>query len=73
MSKKVKKVLVEVPHRISGFFEIVDEINGVKLTEPERIGSRGAGFCLSAVGKTEINIEKNKKTDEILIEIYING
>ena len=57
MAKRIKKVIVEVPHRISGFFEIVDKINGVKIDDPEKIGSRGAGFCLSAKGKTEISVE----------------
>jgi len=68
-----RKVIVEIPHRISGFFEIVDEINGVKINDPERIGSRGAGFCLSAVGKTEILIETLENKDNIEIEISING
>jgi len=67
-----KKVIVEVPHRISGFFEIVDEIDGKKIEDPEKIGSRGAGFCLSAVGKSEIIIESLEKNEDFLIEIYIN-
>jgi pantoate kinase len=66
-------VLVEVPHRISGFFEIVDEINGVEIRDPEKIGSRGAGFCLSAIGKTEIITEDCEKEGENKIEIFING
>ena len=73
MSKRNKKVIVEIPHRISGFFEIVDEISGIKIENPEKIGSRGAGFCLSAVGKTEIKIEKLEKRECNEIEIYING
>jgi len=36
MSKRIKKVIVKVPHRISGFFEIVDKINGVKIKDPEK-------------------------------------
>ena len=52
MAVSKKKIIVEVPHRISGFFEIVDEINGVMIEDPQKIGSRGSGFCLSAVGKT---------------------
>ncbi|MFX1385523.1 MAG: pantoate kinase [Promethearchaeota archaeon] len=67
-----KKVIVEVPHRISGFFEIVDEIDGKKIEDPEKIGSRGAGFCVSAVGKSEIIIELLEKNEGFLIEIYIN-
>ena len=73
MSKRIKKVIVKVPHRISGFFEIVDKINGVKIKDPEKIGSRGAGFCVNAVGKTEIILRFLDKSSEFEIEIYING
>ena len=73
MNKEKEKVIVEVPHRISGFFEIVDEANGVKIKEYEKIGSRGAGFCLSAVGKTEISIEYKEKQENFESRIYING
>ena len=52
------KIIVEVPHRISGFFEIVDQVNGVKLDNPEMIGSRGAGFNISALGRTEVIVEE---------------
>ena len=54
MSRRVKKVTIEIPHRISGFFEIVDKLKGTDIEDPLRIGSRGAGFCLNAKGKTEI-------------------
>jgi pantoate kinase len=67
------EVIVEVPHRISGFFEIVDEINGTKIVNPERIGSRGAGFNLSAVGRTKIKVEELSKVDTHQIEIFINN
>ncbi|MFX1488345.1 MAG: hypothetical protein ACFFBI_04300 [Promethearchaeota archaeon] len=67
-----RKVVVEVPHRISGFFEIVDEIEGMKITNPEKIGSRGAGFNLSAVGRTKILVEKLDKMDNHEITIFIN-
>ncbi|MFX0022831.1 MAG: pantoate kinase [Candidatus Hermodarchaeota archaeon] len=73
MSKKTKKIIVEVPHRISGFFEIVDKINGVKISDPERIGSRGAGLCLSAKGKTEVITENLTSDNEFKVNIYING
>ncbi|MFX0039052.1 MAG: pantoate kinase [Promethearchaeota archaeon] len=73
MSKGIKKVIIEVPHRISGFFEIVDKVNGVKIRDPERIGSRGAGFCLSAKGKTEIIGEILNSNDDFKVKIYING
>jgi len=73
MSKRIKKVIVEIPHRISGFFEIVDKINGVKIMDPEKIGSRGAGFCVNAVGKTEVFIQNLEDKDEFETVIYING
>lgn len=73
MSKRIKRVTIKVPHRISGFFEIVDKINGVKIKDPERIGSRGAGFCVNAVGKTEIVSQVIDRNDEFKVDIYING
>ena len=69
----VKKVILEVPHRISGFFEIVDEIKGTKIENPEHIGSRGAGFNLSALGRTEILIEDLDKGDISHCVIKINN
>jgi pantoate kinase len=72
MFEKIKKVVVKVPHRISGFFEIVDSINGIIINNPEKIGSRGAGFCVNAIGKTEISIENLDNNKESNVEIYIN-
>ena len=72
MSKN-RRVRVEIPHRISGFFEIVDEINEIKIKDPEKIGSRGAGFCLSAVGKTDVMVETLERDKGFEIEIIING
>jgi pantoate kinase len=72
ISKRFKKIITEIPHRISGFFEIVDEINEVKIKDPERIGSRGAGFCVNAFGKTEIITEEIENYNVIEVEIYIN-
>ncbi len=68
----MKKVIVKVPHRISGFFEIVDEFKGVKIKDPERIGSRGAGFNLNSFGTTEINIEESNDKFRTEYKIYIN-
>lgn len=73
MSINKKKITVEVPHRISGFFEIVDKINGIKIINPERIGSRGAGFNLNAIGRTTIEIEKLRKSKNSKCIIYINN
>ncbi|MFX0026686.1 MAG: pantoate kinase [Candidatus Hermodarchaeota archaeon] len=67
------KVIVEVPHRISGFFEIVDEINGIKINNPERIGSRGAGFNLNSFGRTEIIFEEIEDLKQFECQIYINN
>ena len=67
-----REVVVEVPHRISGFFEIVDEIDGKKIKDPERIGSRGAGFNLSVVGRTRIVVEGLDKSSDQKISIFIN-
>ncbi|TXT63563.1 MAG: Pantoate kinase [Promethearchaeota archaeon] len=70
-----KKIIIKVPHRITGFFEILDTKNGIKLENPEKIGSRGAGFTLSAMGTTKIISERigKKNRDPSSCEIYING
>ena len=65
-------ITIQVPHRISGFFEIVDEINGKKILEPVNIGSRGAGFNLSGLGSTTITLEKLPKDEHSTCSIYIN-
>ena len=67
------KVIVEIPHRISGFFEIVDEINGRKINNPEKIGSRGAGFNLNSFGRTEIIFEEIEDLKQNYCQIYINN
>ncbi len=67
------KVIVEVPHRISGFFEIVDEINGIKINNPEKIGSRGAGFNLNSFGRTEIILEEHEDLNQDFCQVYINN
>lgn len=72
-SKDSKEVIVEVPHRISAFFEIVDKINDRKISNPEKIGSRGAGFNVSAVGRTRILIKDVDKKDKLGLNIYINN
>lgn len=73
MSVNKSEILVKVPLRISGFFQIVDEINGVKIKNPEKIGSRGAGFCLTACGYTRISIQDIESSKENKVEIFING
>ncbi|MHA1914432.1 MAG: pantoate kinase [Promethearchaeota archaeon] len=73
MAPYKKEVIVDVPHRISGFFEIIDEINGKKISNPIKIGSRGAGFNLSAVGMTKIKVEELNDAEDKEIEIFINN
>ncbi|MBY9020374.1 MAG: hypothetical protein KGD67_04895 [Candidatus Lokiarchaeota archaeon] len=72
MARITNKIIVEVPHRISGFFEIVDKENGILIKNPENIGSRGAGFNVSGVGKTVISYKKLEKEEESQCSIYIN-
>ncbi len=72
MVSSTNKIIVEVPHRISGFFEIVDKENGIPIENPEKIGSRGAGFNVSGVGKTVISYNKLEKEEESQCTIYIN-
>ena len=72
MVTNTNKIIVEVPHRISGFFEIVDKRNGISIVNPEKIGSRGAGFNVSGVGKTVISYKKLEKEEESQCSIYIN-
>ena len=72
MVSNTNKIIVEVPHRISGFFEIVDKENGIPIKNPEKIGSRGAGFNVSGVGETVISCKKLEKEEESQCSIYIN-
>ncbi len=72
MVTNTNKIIVEVPHRISGFFEIVDKENGIPIKNPEKIGSRGAGFNVSGVGETVISYEKLEKEEESRCTICIN-
>jgi pantoate kinase len=72
MVSNTNKIIVEVPHRISGFFEIVDKKDGVSIDNPEKIGSRGAGFNVSGVGKTVLSCRKLEKEKESQCTIYIN-
>lgn len=73
MNIEKKIIHVSVPHRISGFFEIVDKRNKKKIVEPKNIGSRGAGFNLSALGKTTIEVEIKPKDARNEYHISING
>jgi pantoate kinase len=70
MPLKSKEISIRVPHRISGFFQIVDEINGQKIQNPEKIGSRGAGLTLTGYGYTKVSIDESEVNK---FEIIING
>ncbi len=72
MANTTNKITIEVPHRISGFFEIVDKKNGKKINNPEQIGSRGAGFNVSGKGRTDLSFENLEKGKESCCTIYIN-
>ncbi|TFF98633.1 MAG: hypothetical protein EU547_00935 [Promethearchaeota archaeon] len=72
MKNLINKVTVKVPHRLTGFFEIVDTKRGQKISDPEHIGSRGAGISLSALGKTTLTSIESKSSSEPICEIYIN-
>ena len=73
MSNKEVKVIVKVPHRISGFFEIVDKLNGIKIEDPQLVGSRGAGFNINNFGITEITSQEPKDPSCSTCQIFING
>jgi pantoate kinase len=66
-------ITVEVPHRISGFFEIVDHSLPPEpaLDDLASIGSRGGGPCLSACGTTRVDIDPDGEPGSV--SISING
>nr|MDO8111434.1 hypothetical protein [Candidatus Sigynarchaeota archaeon] len=68
-----RKVTVDVPHRISGFFEIVDHKlpKDYSLNDLLTIGSRGGGPCLSECGVTSIEINEREKPGSM--KVFING
>jgi pantoate kinase len=73
MTAKKKKTIIKIPHRLTGFFEIINTKNGDRLENPEEIGSRGAGISLSAMGKTSITSEHLEGIKEPVCDIFING
>ncbi|MHA1820846.1 MAG: GHMP family kinase ATP-binding protein, partial [Promethearchaeota archaeon] len=67
-------VYVRVPHRISGFFQIVESGGGRPVSDISKVGSRGGGPSLSAYGITKVKIEEILQNDEpSSCKIYING
>ena len=73
MNFNKKRVSVKIPHRISGFFEIVDSEDNKRITSPERIGSRGAGFNLGSFGTTTVSYRKNSSLKKNSCKVHING
>lgn len=73
LAPMAKEIKVVVPHRISGFFEIVDHEYPEEPTidDLSTIGSRGGGPCLSLGGITRIIVEE--KEGDAAYEIQING
>ncbi len=70
----LKEVFIKIPHRISGFFQMMNPVNDLKKKQPSQIGSCGGGPSLTAYGKTHIKLLDNSNTDNSLnYEIWING
>jgi pantoate kinase len=68
---RYKSVEVWVPHRITGFFQIVDTGSERLLADQARMGSRGGGPSLTAYGKTKLILTPNRITKS-KIKIFIN-
>lgn len=59
------------PGGISSFFEIVDrEADGSPISDPLRIGARGGGFVIGKGVKTEVKVQKKRRSN---ITVYLNG
>ncbi|TFG19622.1 MAG: hypothetical protein EU530_05730 [Promethearchaeota archaeon] len=68
------EITVLVPHRITGFFQIVESGGGRPVDHLSRIGSMGGGPSLSNYGSTKIKIKKYLKPMEpSKCTITING
>lgn len=73
-SNQISEIEILVPHRISGFFQIMDQPEERSKKLYEKIGSRGGGPALTAFGKTKLElINNNYSMNENHIEIMING
>ena len=73
----LQEVEVWVPHRISGFFQMMNPKEKVKRTDLTKIGSRGGGPALTAFGKTKITIlntdEELENIPKINFQVFMNG
>ncbi|MBN2154998.1 MAG: hypothetical protein JW776_03045 [Candidatus Lokiarchaeota archaeon] len=68
------EITVLVPHRISGFFQIIESGGGRPVDDLSQIGSRGGGPSLSIFGKTKLSIlEFLQPSEPSQCTITING
>ncbi len=71
------KVEVWVPHRISGFFQMMNPKEKVTQKDLTKIGSRGGGPALTAFGKTTITIlqtnENKEKNPKKNFKVFMDG
>ena len=51
---------IKVPHRISGFFQMMDPQKVSNIKDPLLIGSRGGGPALTAYGRTVLKVYSKK-------------
>ena len=81
-----RKIEVWVPHRISGFFQMMDPKEKNSQKDLTKIGSRGGGPSLTAFGKTKITIlgndlienkvnreNRENRENKVNLKIFING
>lgn len=68
------EITIQIPHRISGFFQMMDPHIDRKSLDPAQIGSRGGGPALSAFGTTRIYLEDRIQNSKRLdYKIWINS
>ncbi|MHA1370000.1 MAG: GHMP family kinase ATP-binding protein [Promethearchaeota archaeon] len=69
------EIKVAVPHRISGFFEIMENSisEDPKMEDYCAIGSRGGGPCLGLLGITRVRLMDDAGMKSRKHPIYING
>ncbi len=72
----LRRIQVRVPHRISGFFQVVESEAGRPIEDLARVGSRGGGPALTAFGITTVEVEDLPNTgnnEQNIVSITING
>lgn len=72
-----EEITIKVPHRISGFFQIVEGESGRPFEDISRVGSRGGGPALTAFGTTRVRVKptEHNSTENRpdLVRVVING